>query len=131
MGVLEHAQVADGEWRKRVDSTLDDHRDQLAEFESKFNRGNARFAEGEARMADLERKLDANNLMTSTIQADTKELVTWTKNITGFNSIAKWLGDILLKLAAVIVACGIIYWFLHTGQLPKKADGRATPEAHG
>jgi hypothetical protein len=118
MGVLENAQVADERWRKRVDETLDDHRDQLSGFEEKFTRGNTRFEEGERRMTAIELKLDQNNKMTETINTNTSGIVTWTKNVSGFNNVVKYVGDLLLKVAAVIIAAGVVNYFMKSGEAP-------------
>lgn len=138
MGILEQQQLEDGRWRQQVDATLDVHRDLLADFEAKFNRGNARFAEGEARMTRLETLLGDNNTMTasvqtsmgtlttdlSTLKSDTSLLVTWMKNAIGFRNVMTALAAFVLWLSVFLIALGVV-WFVATQHRlpePKRTD---------
>jgi hypothetical protein len=118
MATLE--QVPDHEWRKKVEDRLGEHFDGLTELESRLNRGNERFATGEKRMSEIETKLDANTVLTAKIAGDTGEILKIFKAFQGFVLVGGWLGNTIKWTVGVVIACGIAWYFLKTGELPKK-----------
>lgn len=125
MGVLEQQQVVDQNWRKEVDRQLDEHFERL-------NRHEELLQEGDARMTALSEKIDANTTITKRIETNTGTLVKWVENVTGFKNTVNWFASLLLKLAAIAVALGIVVWWLRTGELPRKAQAEpATVIAQG
>jgi hypothetical protein len=120
VGVLETAQVVDQLWRRDVDRRLDEHFERLEEHE-------ARLAVGDARMSELTGKIDTNTDLTGEVKVlaegvkkDTAALVSAFKAWGGFTTVTKWLLAFIVGAAALIIAGGVIYWFIVTGTLPHK-----------
>lgn len=121
MGILEQQQVIDHVWKRDVDRRLDDHFERLEEHQE-------RLAAGDLRMTEISGKLDANTLITTEalgvaqgVKADTGALVAAFRAWGGFTTVTKWAMAFVLGAAALIIAGGVIYWFLSTGTLPRKA----------
>lgn len=106
MGVLEERRALDEEWRRRVDTTLDEHMERLDA--------------GDTRMTELAEKMDTNNNMTAEIKSNTATLVGWVNNIKGFNNVTNWAFAMLIKASVIIIAAGVVFWFVKTGDLPRK-----------
>lgn len=106
MGVLEQNQVADAEWRRRVDNTLDAHFERLERGDTKFD--------------ELDRKIAENTKITTNTSNDVKELLAIFKPLTGFFTVTGWMGKGLVWVAAIVIAAGVIFWYVKTGDLPRK-----------
>ena len=107
MGALEKRQVADQRWRKGVDERLDDH----------FGR----LERGDERFDVLDRKIDANTAITQRIDAGVADILHIFEALKGFTRVGGWMGRVVLYLAALVVAAGILWWFWKTGDLPRKS----------
>jgi hypothetical protein len=113
MGVLEEQQVADANWRRDVDRRLDQH------FE--------RLESGEERMNAMALQVEENTTITregrdiaKAVKDDTAELVKVANAFKGAATVMGWLQKSILFLAAMLVAGGILWWFVKTGEIPKK-----------
>lgn len=104
----EEAERAERDWRAMVVRRLQEHFDRLEA--------------GDIRMNAIEDKIDHNTDVTERVEKNTKIVVTWVTNITGFKNVVDWVGALFLKLAAFVGACGILYWAVATGQLPKRVE---------
>lgn len=127
MGVLEQQHIADQRWRDDVSRRLDEHFEKiedhdrlLAVHSEKFARGNDRFEEGEDRMTGLETKVQLNNEMTERIENNIATMLLYWQNFMGFKAVSKGIFSIVVGASVFIIALGVIWYFLSTGQLPRK-----------
>lgn len=120
MGVLEQQQVADQIWRKEVDAKLDEHFERLDRHDELIAQHERQFTAGRERMSAIEGKIDHNTSVTERIDLNTASMVAAWKNWGGFTTVSKWILALIVGVAALIIAGGVIYWFISTGTLPHK-----------
>lgn len=118
MGLLEEAQVADRLWRDRVDRTLEEHKERLNEHDALLDLG-------AKRMTELTTKIDTNTTITESIKADTAAVVKAFQAWGGFTTVGRWIIATIVGAAALIVAGGVIYWFISSGTLPRSGQASA------
>lgn len=119
MGVLEKEQVADGEWRRRVDEALMEHGDKLVEHEERLERGSVKFAEAEIEREEFRRALDENTALTRKTAGDVGKLLEIFRAVQGFVKVSGWLGVAMKWLAILLICTGVLWWTFKTGELPK------------
>lgn len=128
MGVLEEGQTIVAEaWKRDVSTRLDDHFEKIEEFGEKFKRGNDRFERGEKRIEEVadevgkaNEAISKNTEITERIEEKVDRFLTIFEALEGFITVGGWMGKLVLFVAAVVVALGILYWVWKTGDLPKK-----------
>lgn len=113
MGILEAQQVADQIWRREVDKALEEHMERLDAHD-------ALFAQGASRMTELAGKIAENTGITQAVKADTDAIVKAFKAWGGFTTVSRWILALIVGIAALIIAGGVIYWFVASGTLPHK-----------
>lgn len=97
--------MLDDEWKTKVERRLDDHMERLDA--------------GDERMNALTKQLEENTDITKRIDQNTAKLVNTFRAIDGFGTVGQWIFGAIVKVSIVITAAGVIYWFLHTGELPR------------
>lgn len=112
--------MAERQWRQTVDRRLGETLDALADHEARFNRGNTRFEKTDDRIATVEHKVDLNNAMTARIETNTAEILAIFAAFQGFQKVSGWAGKLILWIAGILLAIGVIWWAFKTGEFPKK-----------
>lgn len=150
MGVLEEQQVLDAGFRRDVTNRLDASLEAIGSLETALERHTGedtlRFERGSRRFGEIERKLDENTTMCSTIQttvdelrggmakltgnvdgvnkkldtlgANTAAIVAANQKFQGFKDVMRWLGDMLVRVSLVITAGTIVYLAVFRGEVP-------------
>lgn len=114
MGVLEQGQVLVGEdWKRDVESRLEEHSNRLLA-------GNERFERTEKRIGEVADAVDANTAITEKTAKNVEKLVDIFQAFDGFVRVGGWLGNTVKWVAGVLICGAVIYWFVKTGDLPKK-----------
>jgi hypothetical protein len=79
-----------------------------------------RVTAGEALVSELTAKLEENTKITQRIDAGVGEILSIFAALKGFVTVGGWLGTAIKWVAGVLIAAGIIWLVLKTGDLPRK-----------
>jgi hypothetical protein len=110
----------DDEWRREVNARLADHLERLEAGDKRMSE----LADGIKKANDA---ITKNNDMTESIKKNTEAVVTWVNNITGFRNVVTFLGDLAIRLAAVLGAVALVIYAVRTGDIPRKASASLPP----
>jgi type I site-specific restriction endonuclease len=109
MGVHEEGQaIVTKKWQESVDRALEEHMERLDKGDDRFD--------------SLEQAINSNTEITQRVETNTKAVVTWVNNVTGFKNVVDWLGELALKFAAVLAAVTVLWYAVSTGHLPAKVE---------
>jgi hypothetical protein len=108
------------EWRREVEARLDDHLERL-------DAGDARMSQLADGIKQANDAIAKNNDMTAKIEKNTQAVVLWVNNITGFRNVVKWLGDLAIRIAAVLGATALVIYAVRTGDIPRKVSASPVP----
>lgn len=106
MGVLEEQHAQHEQRLRQAEKRLDEHMERLDS--------------GDSRMNAIEEKVDLNNAMTERIDKNTTALLGIFNAFEGAAKVGGWVGALVKWVSMFVIAIGVLWWALKTGELPKK-----------
>lgn len=104
MGILEEQHAA--------------HEERLRDAERRLDEQQERLEAGDARMNDFAMALQKNNDASERIEKGVKEILSIFTALKGFVTVGGWLGTGIKWAAGLIVAAGVVWLVIKTGDLP-------------
>lgn len=107
-------------WIREFHDRVSEHGERLDEIDERLKDGANRMDNMGYQYRLLNQQVKENTEITKRIDGNTAGMVEQFRNLLGFSAVMWFIFRFVLGASAMIIAIGVIYWFVHTGELPRK-----------